>query len=173
MASPNIVQLIATWANSRAAIIQRAYDQKGGWEGWAQVEIALSLQDELSKKPDFLDVLTREFPFYANDSLRADIAILYLPDGMPIDIIELKCESAFQTKQFAAELYDDFVKVTTENISHLKNCHPSRQFLIGIACTHEARDEALANIKKKAGVVLNVIGFAGEMSILWLQKDGA
>ncbi|KAF5721152.1 hypothetical protein FGLOB1_360 [Fusarium globosum] len=98
-----LIQKIADWAAAKP--LQRIYTQKGGWEGYAQVELAMYLQDQLGGDP------TREVQVYKDGEL-ADI--LYTPLNEPGYFIELKCQSLLQDSDnldsFANRILSDMIK---------------------------------------------------------------
>lgn len=114
--------------------------QRGGLEGWVQVEIANAL---VSRLPPEVHV-EREVSYAAlvggTANLRVDIAILF-PQGAPVDRprlgIELKIESLFQQANLGGSLaqryLSDVEKVTPYAFS------PTTAFVVcGIAITEEA-----------------------------------
>ncbi|KAJ4017762.1 hypothetical protein NW752_001670 [Fusarium irregulare] len=99
-----VIQKIADWAAAKPLL--RIYAQKGGWEKYAQVELAMYLQDKLGGDP------TREVPVFKDDKELADI--LYKPLNEPKYFIELKCQSSLQDSRnvdsFANRILDDMIK---------------------------------------------------------------
>ncbi|KAF5575907.1 hypothetical protein FPCIR_12911 [Fusarium pseudocircinatum] len=97
------IQRIADWAAAKP--LSRIYSQKGGWEGYAQVELAMYLPDNLGGSS------TREEQVYA-DGERADIN--YTPTDAPEFFIELKCQSLLQDSgnldSFADRILSDMIK---------------------------------------------------------------
>lgn len=92
--------------NAKSSDIEAAYSLKGGWEGWAQVELALYLQKVLSGS-----TIEREMAVYAGNTQLADLVIT----GETINpentaIIELKCRNSGHAN-FARTVKDDLKKI--------------------------------------------------------------
>lgn len=76
------------WVDSNKKKIVKLYLQKGGWEGWAQAELALHLET-LPGDP----TIEREVHVFENGRQAVDIKITCI-DGTTF-VVELKCESLF------------------------------------------------------------------------------
>ncbi|PVH74332.1 hypothetical protein DL98DRAFT_575677 [Cadophora sp. DSE1049] len=105
-----VIKDIATFLYDRRDRIAEARAQKGGWEGWLQVELASSLLRTNGMRYDIL----REQLIYAGTE-RVDIWAQPAADqvGIPCHGIELKVESEFQTganKSLQDRLKTDIVK---------------------------------------------------------------
>lgn len=106
-----ITTLFLDWVATPAIIAQSqtAFLQKGGWEGWLQVEFASYLQT-LSFQ------VQREYPAYTT-AQRADILAQSLSQVAPpiyqYDIVELKTESLFQS----GNTPDDFINRVEADIA--------------------------------------------------------
>lgn len=80
------------WASKNASVICNNFNQKGGWEGWTQVE----LMNYINKLG--LTVVQREIPIYYNVKHAADLIVNFQDAQVNKQIcIELKCESVFQS----------------------------------------------------------------------------
>ena len=80
--SESIEGILKNWALKPGKLLSifKAFDQKGGWEGWAQVEIANELSDFMDQLQgyglDIAAVIQREASVYAeNQGLKADIVV--------------------------------------------------------------------------------------------------
>ena len=71
-----------------------AMEQKGGWEGWAQVELAYYINNEPGLDHSY--VAERELLAYEEPKQRIDIWAESLEEREPNMGIELKCESHYQ-----------------------------------------------------------------------------
>ncbi|KAL1870770.1 hypothetical protein Daus18300_005090 [Diaporthe australafricana] len=131
-------KLIQDWAEKNTIKIVRAYTQKGGWEGWAQVEIATALGEsrDSSNYGDARDALkailyktSREQPVYRPETRttrslltlkrrtrvvqkRADVVIESQPPlTKEFVIVELKCEGFHNKDNFVEQVKKDIEKV--------------------------------------------------------------
>jgi hypothetical protein len=128
-----IVPVILQWAKNQKAIIRQLFLQKGGWEGWAQCEIARELQRAF---PSNATTIVRENDeAYVAQALRCDISIT-MP-GKTAAIIELKCESLFQdaraNKAFCHALATDVTKIFTAALTNQYT--PAKLYAIGFTCS--------------------------------------
>ena len=130
----DIVYRIWYWINKSdvnvPAKMAVAYGQKGGWEGWAQVEIAYLIQ---IKYPNV--TIDREVNVYAGAQKENDFVITDNQDPRkPKQIIELKCERKTQTPaQFRESFKKDIIRIDTYPISLAYK--PARAFAVAISCT--------------------------------------
>ncbi|MGH1377033.1 MAG: hypothetical protein ACRBCK_11875 [Alphaproteobacteria bacterium] len=80
------------WLRNHHLEVWNSFCQKGGWEGWAQVNF-------MSHFVHKLDVITqREIPIYNDNSWAVDFIVNY--NSLPLENEihwELKCESVFQS----------------------------------------------------------------------------
>jgi hypothetical protein len=141
-----ILASIAAWAEEKSDMIQFAYNTKGGWEGWAQVELAARLYKDHGYKygPNQQSKIVREVPIYTSSNRSAaDIAIY--KNGDPAQgalIFELKCESYKSTDKFKKNVLLDWEKVT----GGLKPEFTSADiWVIGLAISNDA-NQAMENI---------------------------
>lgn len=118
----DVDDIVLRWARTNLVKIVKAYAQKGGWEGWAQVEIATVLRDQLvgacaTFNPPVAVTVSREVAVYLNpDSgkspMLADVVVEFNQQGVTdCIIIELKCESAYNTSPIAQRVRADVVKL--------------------------------------------------------------
>ncbi|KAK7446507.1 hypothetical protein CaCOL14_010916 [Colletotrichum acutatum] len=110
--------------------IRNAYSEKGGWEGWAQVEIANFIKSGYTSLR-----VTREDGVYDGNTQRSD---LILQNGSGIrTIIELKCErgSAPNSRWIVDEVIKDAEKLQGTLKTKFR---PAICFAVGIAVTREA-----------------------------------
>jgi len=108
------VYTIQQWARVNCGRIVDAYEQKGGWEGWAQVELALAFQSYYGGLR-----VSREVNIFTSRK-RADFVLCYR--GETTQLFEIKCASSGQdafsstTPPFAKALQADIAKVMTNSI---------------------------------------------------------
>lgn len=100
--------------------IQQIYHLGNGWEGWAQVEIALGLKRtfEWRKGKGTLDVThEREKQTYIDSDKRCDFLVTYKDLNnhiIGVSIYELKCMRGNSSlTQFASEVKKDFDKINS------------------------------------------------------------
>ncbi|KAK4222018.1 hypothetical protein QBC38DRAFT_490831 [Podospora fimiseda] len=115
-----VIGLINEWVVKNIVPLARAYLHKGGWENWAQVNLALYLQDHAHEKfgmyPEHTTV-QREVNVYQNKD-RADLVFGFAPTSQEF-VIELKCESWHNGQNFGKEVVKDFNKVTEGQLKTL------------------------------------------------------
>ncbi|KAH6911087.1 hypothetical protein BKA70DRAFT_52725 [Coprinopsis sp. MPI-PUGE-AT-0042] len=107
---------IANLLNTKGTIIDAAYQQKGGWEGWAQVEIAISLAATVPN-----NTVLREPHPYPNPGDKADVLLTItepLNGQHHYEILELKCWGQLRKKgEFIKQVEIDIDKIlTTANV---------------------------------------------------------
>ena len=122
----------------QAASMYKAYVQKGGWEGWAQVEFTTEFNDFMDQLQGYgLDIaadVQREACVYTSDPrLKTDLLIHTYYNATPeiqrlvgypglkelqelprqSFIIELKCESLKNNQNFSRNVIEDLQKIRT------------------------------------------------------------
>jgi hypothetical protein len=126
-----IVKDIATSIIERSARIVEARAQKGGWEGWLQVELASALRILHGMQYDIL----REQPVYAA-SQRIDIwAQPVSGQSVPHLGVELKVESEYQTgvnKTLQERFKADILKCNVGPKPEFKTGHGTQMIAVGI-----------------------------------------
>lgn len=123
--------------------IYSAYQQKGGWEGWAQVELAYLIEQKYGAS----FIITREDVIYDGNTQRADLLLVDRANPNSRQIIELKCQGYRKDQQYGnrsivAEVQSDVVKLQQNLKQAFK---PARCLAIGIACTQGAVQEIKNN----------------------------
>ena len=103
---------IIKWANSEdiAPKIEEAYEQRGGWEGWVQVELAIYLKRVFEREmyPGSTVKVTREDYIYGESSDRSDLLLKTTRFGSTFyNALELKCESKLGAKSFRTKVKQD------------------------------------------------------------------
>ncbi|KAG7419678.1 hypothetical protein ACKAV7_005336 [Fusarium commune] len=160
-----VLNSIAEWVSHKKDIITYAQQTSGGWEGWAQVELAFYLTRAHGYQYNEGSTiwLKRESHVFTNSAQRIDIEI----SGPGSLLFELKCERGPPQKSdpnnpghyipdttpsksssyvFADDMEDDKKKITTQ----LKANSPyAAVFAIGIAVTPEATAKMVS--KKNSG----------------------
>jgi hypothetical protein len=92
MTPDEFVHHFKKWVTENAAKIYGNFMQKGGWEGWAQVELMNYLNAMGGT------TIQREIPIYVNPKYSADLIVNFQDPVIEHQIcIELKCESVFQS----------------------------------------------------------------------------
>lgn len=151
----DVADIIGNWGLANITSIIRAYSQKGGWEGWAQVEIASRLEDEFQRRSGpasakALDALiastttvSREVPIYPptltasgrTSQKKADIVVGFgPPSGREYVLIELKCEGYHNKDAFINAVRDDIDKVNGDIREGFK---PAKVWVLGFSASNE------------------------------------
>ena len=166
--SESIEGILKNWALKPGKLLSifKAFDQKGGWEGWAQVEIANELSDFMDQLQgyglDIAAVIQREASVYAeNQGLKADIVVhtyyqapknVQLLHNMNTSktlenfprrsfIIELKCESANNSEKFRSNVIEDLKKI--KKVIHIGN-DPQSAWVVKLAMAISISPEGFA-----------------------------
>ncbi|KAJ4490752.1 hypothetical protein J3R30DRAFT_131739 [Lentinula aciculospora] len=109
----SVMEKILEWANDvvNAEKIEKAYNQKGGWEGWVQVELAMYLQKVLGGQG--IATILREQNVYNGNSQKCDFLIKTQKENGEYftNMFELKCESSGNAGKFRTEVRDDCTKI--------------------------------------------------------------
>ncbi|EXF83061.1 hypothetical protein CFIO01_06233 [Colletotrichum fioriniae PJ7] len=144
--------------------IQNAYSERGGWEGWAQVEIAHIIKANYTSLS-----VTREDGVYHGNTKRSD---LVLDNGFGTrNIIELKCQRGSADANPAwivQQVLDDAHKLQQTLKPEFR---PAKCFAVGIAVTPEAI-EAFRNPANWRGVACNWQACKNNRIItFWVETD--
>jgi hypothetical protein len=131
-----IFRAIMDWGANRAHYIVGAHTNAGGWEGWAQVELA-----------DIFNA-AREDSCYANaPSNRCDLLLTpesagpsvfnYPYVGQECVIIELKCESYHNALSFKKEVEKDLKKINSAEVKARVRQGGCNVYAIALAMSNE------------------------------------
>lgn len=151
----HVEAVIRSWAADNMGKIIKAYSQKGGWEGWAQVEIATALHDSLQEQFDdatdqvraAVTKVKREVPVYPPTKspkdrevqTKADIVVSTGPSKRREHvIIEMKCEGAKNDKGFVQRVQDDVEKVDGEILDKFR---PAKAWALAFTASKKVYDE--------------------------------
>lgn len=154
---------IRNWAAANAEKLHKAYSYKGGWEGWAQVELAIVLEQDHGAQASYhQNVITREDTVYDGTAQRCDILLTTNQSGIPkwYNFIELKCESSGMQDKFVGVVEADYAKVS--NGMAKKNLRPCTAFVCAITVSPECAAKLAAKNPAPAQVPL------GENMSLWM-----
>lgn len=145
--------------------IAAAYNQKGGWEGWAQVEIAYLVQQ---KYPEV--TIDREVNVYIGTKKENDFVITDKNDASkPKQVIELKCERGTQTAtQFRQSFSDDIAKI--DNFPIGATYKPAKSYAVAISCT-PASYKLLFETEWPQGIKVTRIECTSGIWIWWYERD--
>lgn len=120
------------------------FSQKGGWQGWAQVELAFAVSNWLGGSA------YREVNVY-DDSERADIVRTNTLDDTTT-IIELQCQSFYQdqadTNAFSLAIINDLVKANRSGRNSEYQGKPI--YVIGIGVFGAGLDNAIEAFSKSS-----------------------
>jgi hypothetical protein len=122
-----ILAAICDWVEQNTAKIQHAHALDVGWEIWAQVDLAVHINQRLGGQ-----YATRAAAVYQADAF-ADVVVWNGANqtGNPVHVIELKCRRPnHSAADFRAELNDDRFKLT-QNAVAVAYTH-ARKWGIGI-----------------------------------------
>ncbi|KAL8713283.1 MAG: hypothetical protein Q9225_006787 [Loekoesia sp. 1 TL-2023] len=131
--------------------IAAAYHQRGGWEGWAQVEIAYAIQQKYEKV-----ALVREVKVFEGTGQAADFVITHRTDHtQPVQIVELKCErGSLSGNQFGALVASDIRKIQTSPLR--ADFKPATVYVVAISVTQDG-------LRSLRGVVQTSIQVIGDI----------
>ncbi|KAJ3745982.1 hypothetical protein DFH05DRAFT_901333 [Lentinula detonsa] len=146
--SPNpVMEKIVDWGNNyvNAQKIAAAYNQKGGWEGWVQVELAIVLQQHFGG--DGQATVLREQYVYNGTQQRCDILIdtkKYNGEHFT-NMFELKCESSGNAGNFRTEVEKDCTKIG----GGVWKCSPCTWWIVGFGVTQDIGDLKVKGVNLK------------------------
>ncbi|KDN67625.1 hypothetical protein CSUB01_10831 [Colletotrichum sublineola] len=145
--------------------IANAYSEKGGWEGWAQVEIA----NVIKANYEGLSV-TREDGVYDGSIARSDLVLVNEASGVR-NVIELKCQrgsARTNSKWIVQQVLDDAGKLQRTLKPEFR---PAKCFAVGIAIT----PDAIAEVQNNAnwGMTRWTGQFCKDSQVLtfWVEMD--
>ncbi|THU80419.1 hypothetical protein K435DRAFT_874395 [Dendrothele bispora CBS 962.96] len=165
-----IMNAIVDWGNTNGAKLEGAYQLKGGWEGWTQVELALVLKRLFeSSNPGSTVEVTREDPVYGGGTQRSDLLITTRKGAQHFtNMIELKCEGIANAPAFTGQVNGDCNKVNNGaiNAAYL----PCKAWVIAFSVTKnlgalQVGGKNLAQYSKK------VQAGGTQMTLYWGTKD--
>ncbi|KAL8915791.1 MAG: hypothetical protein Q9172_006660 [Xanthocarpia lactea] len=165
----DIVDRVWYWINKSdekvTAKMAAAYKQKGGWEGWAQVEIAYLVQD---KYPNV--TIDREVNVYAGTKKENDFVITDNDDATkPKQIIELKTERGTQRPtEFKNSFLEDINKIQTSPID--AKYKPAQAFAVAISVTDESH-KLLFETEWERGTKVTRVECKEGVFIWWYEQD--
>jgi hypothetical protein len=132
---------IKDWVQGNMAKIDRVAALTGGWEGWAQVELALRIRKYTSAADREQRMFKKDYTI-KNQTPRFDLWIPSNPQltGCERNIgIELKVRLKDNTPSFKSRLMDDFQKVIlNEGPKYATAQSPATTYVVGI--THDQAD---------------------------------
>ncbi len=148
-----------------SAKIAAAYKQKGGWEGWAQVEIAYLVEE---KYPNV--TIDREVNVYEGTKKENDFVITDDHDATkPKQIIELKTERGTQTAaDFRKSFLADITKIQTSPID--AKYKPAQAFAVAISVTEESH-KLLFETEWERGTKVTRVECKEGIVIWWYEQD--
>ncbi|THV02295.1 hypothetical protein K435DRAFT_792650 [Dendrothele bispora CBS 962.96] len=165
MDQSGIMNTIAKWGNDNGAKLEGAYRLKGGWEGWAQVELALVLKQMFeTNNPGSTIEVTREDPVYSGGTQRSDILITTRKGAQHFtNMIELKCESIANAANFTRQVSEDCAKVNNGAI--IATYRPCKAWVVAFSVTKN-----LGNLQVgggNLGAYSKTIQAGGTLMTLW------
>ncbi|KAL8730547.1 MAG: hypothetical protein Q9166_004001 [cf. Caloplaca sp. 2 TL-2023] len=163
----DILDRIRYWIQSDDKVplkMEAAYTQKGGWEGWAQVEIAYLVQ---TKYPNV--TIDREVNVYTGTQKENDFVIIDNTDATkPKQIVELKCERGTQKPvEFRKSFMNDITKINTLPIGAAYK--PAKAYAIAISCT-DATHKLLFETEW-GGITVKAIECRPGIFTWWYERD--
>lgn len=140
----DIYAMLDAWAQAMYPRILQAYTQKGGWEVWAQTELAMGITTSYPAV-----TVTREERVYEGTRERADLVLR--ATGEVTHIIELKTLSGYQFLNygkyaFVAGFIKDIDKVRDSDLKD--GLAPASLHAVGLCCINAANDYAQTRISK-------------------------
>ncbi|KIK55835.1 hypothetical protein GYMLUDRAFT_87501 [Collybiopsis luxurians FD-317 M1] len=164
-----LLNTIADWANANASKLGEAYQLKGGWEGWTQVELALYLKRAYGQQfPGSVVTVTREDKVYNGTNERSDLLLTTRTGGrLFTNMIELKCESIANSAAFPGEVAADCTKIDTGGIK--AQYRPCTAWVVAFSIS---RDVGHLQVGGKALVRYRTIQAGGTQITMWTgRKD--
>ncbi|KAJ7040574.1 hypothetical protein C8F04DRAFT_1391713 [Mycena alexandri] len=100
-----------TWLNTKLEFIAEAWRQKGGWEGWSQVEIAFMLK---AAYKDNCTVEREDYVYKNAPKKKADVVLTLHGAGghESLEVLELKClGERRELSEFIKSVMEDITKI--------------------------------------------------------------
>lgn len=143
---------VVEWANQNVASMKRLWPLPGGWEAWAQAEIAGYINDV-----DASTSIQREARVYDNGK-RADFLLNPGTTLQPAQqiVVEMKCESLLNRTAYITGLNKDVTKLQNDLSGPYNTC---QKLALGIFFSPEAGD-ALQQLGYTVVITENEIGVA-------------
>lgn len=141
----NILKEVEHWTTHAMYQIDSAWKQKGGWEGWAQVEIALAFTEKDSDVGEHYEVTREGYPY--GGLHRADIILTPKDAQYRTEVIELKCQSENRTEYGFTYVVEEDVNWIISKYKSAKT--PTRFWALAITMTKSMRDEVVKMMVKK------------------------
>jgi hypothetical protein len=139
----DVLKIVINWATLKSLLIGEAYAQSGGWEGWAQVELAIAFKRAF---PD--TTIQREVHSFDVSSYKADFMLTY-PGYRPL-IIEIKCESSGQDIPGPSAFWRDYATDLQKATNYLINPTylPADVWTIGFTCNDDVSNKGQELLKE-------------------------
>lgn len=150
---------VFAWANANVGRIAVVWPLNGGWEAWAQAEIAGYIN--ATNPGAFVE---REVHAYAEPGLTADFLVNNPELNDPRDelVVELKCESFRNWKNFVTGLELDVYKLNGQMRTELRGC---QKISLGLFFSPES-EERLDELKGYT-VTFTDDGSVGIAALAW------
>ncbi|KAG7087364.1 hypothetical protein E1B28_013337 [Marasmius oreades] len=156
--------------------IWRAHQQRGGWEGWVQVELAIYLGEFFKNTlfPGREIKVTREEYTYGETQQRSDILFTTIRENGTVfyNAIELKCETLNTGKAgFRLEVKNDCTKV--DNAKPKESFAPCAAWVLAFSTTPDANLSDLKVGQRNLERYKNTIPIAHglEITLWWGTRD--
>ncbi|MGF6307864.1 hypothetical protein ABIB82_001905 [Bradyrhizobium sp. i1.8.4] len=111
LSADQFIGLVKAWRASKTRELNTCWTTKGGWEGWAQCDLAIMLLFQNST----YEVEREMTSVYAGRD-RPDFVINNSKSGHQRIIVELKCESFNNIDNFVKGLNDDVAQLAQKNL---------------------------------------------------------
>jgi hypothetical protein len=166
--------LVQSWAVTRSDAFGSKWPVKGGWEGWAQVDLVSGM---LQEDPT-LDIL-REQPIYRGARRRVDLLLnanaMADDDMIPV---EIKAESLQNSAAFVDGVLKDLGKLETQRNAQFSACDC---VMMAIAFSQSGVDGVMRIATQTGPIFASILGphvpglLASEIDILfsiWKHDEG-
>jgi hypothetical protein len=112
LSTDQFIKLVQSWLGSKTRELNTCWTTKGGWEGWAQCDLAIMLLHENSAYE-----VEREMPSVYGSANQPDFVINNGKRGHERIVVELKCESFNNIDNFVKGLNIDVAKLAQKNLA--------------------------------------------------------
>ena len=129
----DVIAPIENFCISNWGTISAAFKQKGGWEGWLQVQLAFMLTEKFIDRNVF-----RETPLYDGSYEKDDITVEKTSDASTrTHVLEIKCESIYKDglsdNNFCHEFDTQTQRIFTRSVRPA--FRPAILYSLGFTCT--------------------------------------
>ena len=141
----NVFEWIKGWAAEKSPKIKKVYKFNGGWEKWAQIDMALYMNDLLNTR----SISLREVNAYTNERSKADLFLRPFDDLDPGLLVELKCYNQYLDLASASRDFVNGVMKDVEKRTTIKDAWKELWYMaVGVGVGKDVLKEVSREVEK-------------------------